>query len=134
MSEAKLIRYIYDSDGCFGMLVVAGKPLYYTCENRWLGNKSNISCIPVGTYILDPLVSSASGKYKNCYWVRSVPGRAGILIHSGNYPSHTRGCILPGKRLWLNTSLDKYMVTSSKLAMRELWRAKLTSLRVENVS
>jgi hypothetical protein len=47
-----------------------------------------------------------SNKYGRIYWVRKVPDRTYILIHSGNYAgdktkglkSHVMGCVLLGKK------------------------------------
>jgi hypothetical protein len=47
-----------------------------------------------------------SNKYGRVYWVRKVPNRTYILIHSGNYAgdksqgykTHVMGCILLGKK------------------------------------
>ncbi len=52
--------------------------------------------IPAGTYNVDPY-SSAS--HPNVYRVSNeqVPTNRYILIHSGNLPSHTLGCLLPGR-------------------------------------
>lgn len=51
--------------------------------------------IPAGTYSVDPYSST---KYSNHYIVSNsyVSQDRRILIHSGNYHSHTFGCLLPG--------------------------------------
>lgn len=69
-----------------------------TLEPPWLNNASNVSCIPAGTYVCKWIERSASGKYRRCWHVTNVQGRAGILIHAGNRLAHTLGCILPGLR------------------------------------
>lgn len=93
-------------------------------------NARNISCIPIGKYILIP--RSRGGFYKSyksefghghVYEIEGVDGRSHILIHVGNYPRDTRGCLLVGnsraadkvgdsvkayKRLYL--ALNKYGV------------------------
>ena len=74
-----------------------------TFELPWRNNRSNISCIPSGIYDVEVRWSQ---KYKKVYWVRRVPDRTYILIHSGNfagnkdmgYKTHVAGCILLGKR------------------------------------
>ena len=57
------------------------------------GNQKNVSCIPEGVYEVEPYESESRGQ---CFWVKNVPGRTAILIHSGNYNKDTKGCILPG--------------------------------------
>ena len=65
-----------------------------TLELPWKNNKRNISCIPEGTYEVKKRYSE---KYKNHFHILNVPDRAYILIHSGNYYTHTKGCILVGE-------------------------------------
>lgn len=64
-----------------------------TLELPWCFNQQRISCIPTGKYVIEPHVSPSKGK---CLIIRSVPARANILIHSGNYTSDTLGCVLVG--------------------------------------
>lgn len=46
--------------------------------------------------------------------LENVPGRSAILIHEGNYPKDTLGCILTG-----NNSV-KGMVTKSKATLKKI--------------
>ena len=74
-----------------------------TLELPWRNNRRQISCIPPGIYDVEIRLSN---KYGRIYWVREVPNRTYILIHSGNYAgdkskglkSHVMGCILLGKK------------------------------------
>ena len=74
-----------------------------TLELPWRNNRRQISCIPPGIYDVEIRLSN---KYGRIYWVRKVPDRTYILIHSGNYAgdkskglkSHVMGCILLGKK------------------------------------
>ena len=74
-----------------------------TLELPWRENRRQISCIPAGIYDVEMRLSN---KYGRIYWVRKVPDRTYILIHSGNYAgdkskgfkSHVMGCILLGKK------------------------------------
>lgn len=51
--------------------------------------------IPVGTYSVEMYPSA---KFKGMRpIIKNVPKRSGILIHEGNYPHQTQGCILVGK-------------------------------------
>ena len=72
--------------------------VFQTLERPWLDNAPNTSCIPAGRYTAAFLPSSPSGKYRNVFWVKNVPGRGGILIHAGNVASQSKGCILLGAR------------------------------------
>lgn len=64
-----------------------------TLELPYEDNMTNISCVPKGTYDVEPRYSD---KYKNHFILDDVPNRRYILIHYGNYNTDTRGCILVG--------------------------------------
>ena len=89
--------------GTFGELSYFGEVLN-TAELPDLGNRRNVSCISEGDY---PCRLVRSPRFGTVYHVQGVPGRTGVLIHSGNYAgdrargwrSHSHGCILPGLRL-----------------------------------
>lgn len=76
---------------------------WFTIELPWRENLSKISCIPAGRY---HCVSELHPKLGRVYRLASVPGRAGILIHTGNWAgdvskgwkSNVEGCILIGKQ------------------------------------
>ena len=66
-----------------------------TLELPWLNNKPQISCIPAGEYVCRRVKSS---KFGETFQICDVPGRVGILFHTGNSaPKDTRGCILLGR-------------------------------------
>jgi hypothetical protein len=71
-----------------------------TLEPPWKDNQRDISCIPSGIYGLRPYYSP---KYGDCLSVHGGTvslhdraARSAVLIHAGNYPRQTSGCILPG--------------------------------------
>ena len=95
MKKVILQRSFSSFTETIGMLQIVGvdhKPIY-TLELPWLSNTRNVSCIPDGSYTCEPRTSR---KYKDHYHVTDVIGRGFILIHSGNLPKHTQGCILLG--------------------------------------
>ncbi len=58
-------------------------------------NRYGTTAIPTGCY---NVVMSASSKFKAFRpFLQQVPGFAGIMIHEGNVPKDTRGCILVGE-------------------------------------
>jgi hypothetical protein len=85
--------------GTQGWLSMDNMPICQTLELPFRQNKQSCSCIPTGTYNVVWLFSHLCGY---AYYVSNVPGRFGILMHSGNYAgaidigllSDTRGCIL----------------------------------------
>jgi hypothetical protein len=101
-------------------IMIAGSSIYWTLEPPWRNNRRNVSCIPKGEYDCVYLPRSASGKYRNVYHVTGVQGRSGILIHNGNLPNHTLGCILLGKRT--GKLSGSTAVLNSRTAMTEFVR------------
>lgn len=65
-----------------------------TLERAWKDNKSNISCIPKGEYLVKRTFSPKFVKYT--YEVQKVPKRSGIRFHSANYWFDLNGCIALG--------------------------------------
>ena len=102
MRQVELFRLRRSDQGTEGMLVTEDFKCR-TLELPWRDNQRQISCIPPAEYKVDMRLSN---KYGRVYWVREVPNRTYILIHSGNYAgdkskgfkSHVMGCILLGKK------------------------------------
>lgn len=80
-----------------------------TLELPWRDNASNISCIPVGTYVCKRYHSE---KFPDTFEVTGVPGRSSVLFHAGNTSADTHGCILLG-RSWGWLYGDKRAVLNS---------------------
>lgn len=85
--------------------------------------KAGITAIPTGRYEVTLDVQSPKFKHYNNYSfcngylprLLNVPGYEGVLIHIGNFPEDTDGCILVGK----NTK--KGMVTDSTNTFKALY-------------
>ena len=92
----------------------------FTLELPWRDNMTQISCIPAGRFICKPY---SSPKFRDVYELQNVPGRAAILIHTGNWAgdvakgfrSDVQGCILVG--LGRDVVSGQMAVTSSRAAM-----------------
>lgn len=118
MKTVYILRIPHGDQGTGGILFCPDNG--YECrtiELPWRGNQPRVSCIPTGTYIVDPYKSP---KYGNVYMVTDVEGRSYILTHWGNYAgnkslgfkSHSEGCILLGeKHGYLN---DQFAVLNSR--------------------
>lgn len=89
-----------------------------TLELPWRDNQRRISCIPSGTY---KAVKHHSPRFGRSFWVKDVPGRSEILIHSGNYNHHTLGCPLVGQTLTDINGDGLRDVTNSRKTINELW-------------
>jgi hypothetical protein len=100
--------------GIVGMLTHEGKHLAYTLELEWNNNTPRKSCIPTGEY---EIKFKAWGGYYERYKRRfdnheegmleitGVDGRSHILIHCGNRPKDTAGCVLVGQKADANKSI-----------------------------
>lgn len=112
-TRAILTRTIFNENSTIGTLEIVresdGDGIVFKCETLELpyrDNQKRISCIPCGTY---PLVDRNHGGYATRYnkkfghkyivQIGDVPNRTAILIHRGNYPRNTLGCVLLGKRV-----------------------------------
>ena len=91
----ELKRIEESKDGIIGILLIDKEIQCFIFENRNRQNKSNISCIPAGTYLCRRIESP---KFNETFEVCDVPDRSGILFHQGNTVDDTYGCLLPGRR------------------------------------
>ena len=107
-----IIRDTFTKESTIGELFLNGERMCDTLENPWLNNERNFSCIPEGNYPVRLRLAreSASRDYLHLL-VQEVPNRDFILVHRGNFPSQTQGCILVG----LGSQQD--VVNNSVLAM-----------------
>jgi hypothetical protein len=121
---AHLYRLARGDQGTQGVLHYNNERLY-TIELPWRKNMKNISCIPKGEYFCETRVSPRFGLV---YWIKDVPNRSFILIHSGNwagdvskgYKAHVNGCILLG--LQNGTLQGQLAVLNSRLAVNKFMR------------
>jgi hypothetical protein len=93
-----LSRFSEENGQTLGLLNVMDNSNRSLCELKtlelpWLDNAIGKSCIPCGNYAV---TKRWSMKYGHHFLVNNVPGRSMVLIHSGNFKSQTRGCILVG--------------------------------------
>ena len=97
--NCSLVRLETKLGATIGVMLFDGAAVAWTLELQWKNNRSNVSCIPVGTY---KALRHQSKKYGNVWCLQDVPGRTGILVHSGNTVADTQGCIILGERVgWL---------------------------------
>jgi hypothetical protein len=93
--EMVVVRETKTALSTIGTLSIDGKPFGSTLELPWKNNQHLVSCIPTGTYEVQLLPSP---KFNNAPTphVLNVPGRDNILMHVGNFPRDTEGCLLVG--------------------------------------
>lgn len=104
-------RTTVTANSTIGTLSINDVSMGYTLENPNKNNQRYISSIPTGNYFAEEYVSSRFGKTLR---LKGVPGRSDILIHPGNIPDDTEGCILPGK------SKGQDRVNNSRAALKSL--------------
>jgi len=123
-----IIRDTFTDKSTIGTLYINGEKFCDTLENPWLDNQRNISCIPKGQYKVRLRLprESATRDYLHLL-VQDVPNRDWILVHIGNYPSQTQGCILVGN------GRKQDIVENSRLAM-DLVIKEILNLGGENIN
>lgn len=99
--QLDLYRYDFQDDRTIGLLYINGVYFSDTLEDRYRDlsveeKVPNKTCIPCGEYNIT-LVNSPRFK-RILPLLSNVPKFTGILIHSGNTPDDTSGCILVGQR------------------------------------
>lgn len=117
MSDIHIERFKHQDKQTLGWLTAEGKT--FAClELAWKDNDNQVSCIPPGSY---PYVKQKNHpKFGQVLRLEGVPARAGVLVHSGNYFTHSLGCVLVGQS-HLDINKDGYLdVTGSKAAIAAL--------------
>ncbi len=114
----KLQRFAYSDLGTFGRLLLPSFSCY-TVERPWLNNRPFVSCVPEGTYRLEPRRYNRGG-YETLE-ITGVPNRSLILIHKGNLPRHVQGCVAVGRRL--GCLEGTWSVLESAQAFAAFWAA-----------
>jgi hypothetical protein len=104
-----------------------------TIELPWLNNAIGKSCIPCGSYAV---TKRWSMKYGHHFLINNVTGRSMVLIHSGNFKSQTRGCILVGLYLAKLDNTEGLDVCRSRDALEilDLILPLVTSIVIQNIS
>lgn len=99
MKKLVLTRLQSDETRTLGRLSVfmglSEQARFVTLEPPWKSNKTAQSCIPAGKY---PIMPRSSQKFGDHLILDDVEGREFILIHRGNFPNDSTGCILLGMR------------------------------------
>lgn len=114
--QIRIMRFKHCKDRTLGIME-AGNLTLTTLELPWKNNEKNISCIPAGNY---KLRRRNTPKYGDHLILENVPGRSYVLIHFGNFPENTSGCILVGDGFKDLNYDQKTDITNSRSAMRML--------------
>lgn len=113
--ELTLVRLPEFCHATPGVLYLNKAPTFLTIEPPWLDNASNVSCVPPGRYKIELVNSPAFGE---TWELKGVPNRSEILIHWGNTPEDTEGCVLIGESWgWID---PYFAVLNSRKALKRL--------------
>ena len=123
-----IIRETFTEESTIGNLHLNGEWLCDTLELPYRDNQRSISCIPAGQYKVRLRLAreSATRDYLHLL-VEDVKDRSHILVHIGNFPKDTKGCILVG----IGRKQD--LVENSRLAM-ELLMKEILNLGGTNIN
>lgn len=95
-----------------------------TLELPWKGNERNVSCIPEGSYTVRKRRADESPSRNYDHFIlEDVPGRSYILMHTGNFNWHIKGCILVGeyhKDINKDGLLDVFASLKTLIALNKL--------------
>lgn len=117
--ELKVHRMEKTLKSSIGRFVVGGTQIGWSLEDRDRGLKESMSleeirqikvkgetAIPKGRY---KVILAKSEKFKNKPWAKTydgmlpllvdVPGYSGVMIHTGNTPEDTLGCVIVAKEI-----------------------------------
>jgi len=89
----------------------------YTLELPDKNNEQRISRIPPGSYQVQ---KRHSKKFGNHFHILDVPGRSWILIHSGNFYTQIKGCVLVGNALTDINQDGERDVVNSRVTLKQL--------------
>ncbi len=117
METIILTRLQSGDHGTFGVIRHKNQ-IFYTGELPWRENKSNISCVPAGTYICRWTHSPRFGRFM--YLIDGVSDRTGIRAHSANfmgdsfkkYRCQLNGCIAMGERVGVMDGQQSLLISS----------------------
>ena len=97
-----VIRDTFTDKSTIGKLYLNGEFYGHSLELCWHNNQKRVSCIPKGVYEVNKRHTEKSKyKYEHLH-ILDVPDRELILMHIGNYPKNSKGCILLGNTRALN--------------------------------
>lgn len=102
-----------------------------TLELPWENNEHNVSCIPAGSYSCE---YTNHPKHGWVFQVMDVPDRDEILLHVGNFPRNTEGCILLGQNVAVTGDSIEHSSAAFKVFMKMLEGVEQFTLVVSDVS
>lgn len=130
--KIEVVRTYFNQNYTKGVMLVDNKFFGYTLEPQRKGS-DEISClnrcIDTGKYVAE---YEYSPKFKqHLIELKNVPNHTEIKIHSGNYRSNTRGCILVGLRSGVGCVLDSKVAVEMLNTMAKIAKSSNVKIEVE---
>lgn len=107
--QIQVIREVFGEKSTIGKLYIDGGYYCRTLEDKVRGEDEpkvyGQTAIPAGTYRVTLRTTGTTHEaylkrfpelHKGTLWIRDIPGYEYVLIHCGNKPEDTLGCILVG--------------------------------------
>lgn len=101
-----------------------------TLELPWKNNNTQVSCIPLGEYVVVKRWSPARGNHLH---ILDVPGRTWVLIHAGNYHTDILGCVLVGSDLKDLNKDGELDVINSRITLNKILNILPSQVKLEIV-
>lgn len=130
----KIDRFLKTDRVTIGLFYINDKPFCFSLEDPIREEKGKPvpewkvkgkTAIPKGTY---KLVFSPSPRFqKGTPRLLDVPGFDGVLIHAGNRPEDTEGCILLGLQAGMGFIYDSRIAVQRML---DIWDKKETTMEI----
>jgi hypothetical protein len=121
----------YTPYGVWGRLSMPSGLTLCTLERPWENNERELSCIPPGSY---ECIRIDSPKFADTFEVIDVVNRSHILFHVGNDINDSKGCILVGQRMAIESNRLKIYESEkgfnefmSELKKTKRFRVKISS-------
>jgi hypothetical protein len=111
--EWTLNRMTFTDKSTVGELWIDGAFFCFTLEPTCRDKKSEHPAIPAKRYLINTQYSNRFGRQMP--HIANVPDRTDILIHWGNFPTDTEGCILVGE------TKGPDFIGSSRSTFDKLW-------------
>lgn len=128
--KIEVIRTYFNQNFTKGVMLVDNNFFGYTLEPQIKGSNETSClnrCINTGKYVA---VYEYSAKFKkHLIELKNVRNRTEIKIHSGNFRSDTRGCILVGLRSGVGCVLDSRLAIDMLNNMAK--NAKNSNVKIE---
>lgn len=106
--ELKIDRMWKKPDWTISNFIINGVKLCESLEDTDRGLRQDMTLAQIKKIKKEGITAIPSGRYevvlrysphfkRETPWIKDVPGYQWILIHAGNNPKNTRGCVLPGE-------------------------------------